>query len=210
MGPGLNVSHDPCPGAAAEQGDREALDHVHGDEDIDDSVELMTMAEIMNGKGTYYPGLLPLIYAYLESIHISKTDFTRIDAYLRFIQARSTGQIKTNAAWMRDFVTQHPDYKRDSVVTDCMAYDLVRVCDEIGRGLTVPSDLLGDAQITPIMPEDAYGCQLNRDRLTHSCRHHLLARYTGRMSRTDRVRSRSMSGASDALSPSSSAPAPSP
>ena len=41
--PGLNVSHDPCPGAAAEQGDREALDHVHGDEDIDDSVELMTM-----------------------------------------------------------------------------------------------------------------------------------------------------------------------
>ena len=38
----------------------------------------------------------------------------------------------TTAAWLRDFVTSHPDYKQDSVVTDEIAYDLVTACEDIG------------------------------------------------------------------------------
>ena len=38
----------------------------------------------------------------------------------------------TTAAWLRDFVTSHPDYKQDSVVTDEIAYDLVTACQDIG------------------------------------------------------------------------------
>ena len=32
------------------------------------SCEEMTMDEIFNGKGKYYPGLIPLVYAYLDYI----------------------------------------------------------------------------------------------------------------------------------------------
>jgi glutamate--cysteine ligase catalytic subunit len=31
----------------------------------------------------------------------------------------------TNATWMRHFVSNHPSYKHDSVVTDEIAYDLL-------------------------------------------------------------------------------------
>ena len=38
----------------------------------------------------------------------------------------------TTAAWLRHFVTTHPGYQKDSVVTDEIAYDLVVACQEIG------------------------------------------------------------------------------
>ena len=38
----------------------------------------------------------------------------------------------TTAAWLRHFVTTHPAYKNDSVVSDEIAYDLVVACQEIG------------------------------------------------------------------------------
>ena len=38
----------------------------------------------------------------------------------------------TTAAWLRHFVTRHPDYKQDSLVTKEIAYDMVVACQEIG------------------------------------------------------------------------------
>ena len=47
--------------------------------------EEMTMDEIFNGKDSYYPGLIPLIYAYLDYINFEKDTFQRIDQYLTYI-----------------------------------------------------------------------------------------------------------------------------
>lgn len=52
--------------------------------------------------------------------------------YLEHLRKRAAGEIMTTAAWLRQFVTSHPAYKKDSVVTDEIAYDLVVACQEIG------------------------------------------------------------------------------
>lgn len=35
---------------------------------------------------------------------------------------------------MRDFVTSHPDYKKDSVVSEKINYDLLYACNEMVQG----------------------------------------------------------------------------
>lgn len=40
----------------------------------------------------------------------------------------------TTAHWIRNFVTTHADYKRDSVVSERINYDLVRACAGITYG----------------------------------------------------------------------------
>lgn len=40
--------------------------HIHQE------YEEMTIAEIMMGKGSYFPGLIPLCYAYLDYIQCDK------------------------------------------------------------------------------------------------------------------------------------------
>lgn len=50
----------------------------------------------------------------------------------------------------------------------------------MGRGERVAADLLGEAEIDPVLAENAYGSQLARERLKGSCRHLLLCRYKNR------------------------------
>ncbi len=52
----------------------------------EDSCEEMTMAEIFNGKGEYFPGLLPLVYSYLDYIQCDAETFRRVEQYLQFIE----------------------------------------------------------------------------------------------------------------------------
>jgi glutamate--cysteine ligase catalytic subunit len=89
--------------------------------DEENSYEEMSMAEIMCGKGGYFPGLIPLVRAYLDCINCDKVTATRINAYLALIERRATGELVTPATWMRNFVRNHPDYKGDSVVSDSIA-----------------------------------------------------------------------------------------
>lgn len=58
--------------------------------------------------------------------------------YLDHLRKRAAGEVMTTAAWLRHFVTSHPGYHMDSVVTDDIAFDLVMACQEIGlvRGRT--------------------------------------------------------------------------
>ncbi len=51
----------------------------------EDSFEEMTINEIFNGKDVYFPGLIPLVYGYLEFIHCEYENYVKIDQYLRFI-----------------------------------------------------------------------------------------------------------------------------
>ena len=45
----------------------------------------MTIDEIFNGKDCYFPGLLPLAYAYLEFVKCDEETFVKIDQYLKFV-----------------------------------------------------------------------------------------------------------------------------
>ena len=51
----------------------------------EDGFEEMTLNEIMNGKDSYFPGLIPLIYGYMDFIKCEYETFTKLDQYLTFI-----------------------------------------------------------------------------------------------------------------------------
>lgn len=52
---------------------------------------------------------------------------------MTLICKRASGELKTTATWMREFVTNHPEYKQDSVVSDAIAHDLVMEFRAIGE-----------------------------------------------------------------------------
>jgi glutamate--cysteine ligase catalytic subunit len=87
----------------------------------ENAFEEMTMAQIMRGKGDYFPGLIPLILAYLDHINCDAVTLQRVTQYLDFIEQRATGELVTPATWMRNFVRNHPAYKGDSIVSDEIA-----------------------------------------------------------------------------------------
>ena len=111
--------------------------------------EEMTLDQIFNGTGKeqYYPGLIPLVYAYLDYINCDEETLGRVSKYLEFIKKRAKGELLTPATWMRKFVTQHADYKGDSVISEEIAYDLMMTCKGIGEGTISCPELLGDVRI---------------------------------------------------------------
>jgi len=127
---------------------------------LGDAYEEMTMNEVINGKGCYFPGLVPLCYAYLEHIECDSVSYAKLHSYLNFISRRASGELMTAAAWMRDFVRKHPEYKGDSVVTQGIAFDLMQACDEIGRGQQQCPELHGDVFIEPVVQEGSYDIPL--------------------------------------------------
>jgi len=102
---------------------------------IEDEYDEFTLSEIFNGKGETFPGLIQLIYAYLETIDLSETERHRIDEYMDLIKRRASGALQTPATWIRNFVRSHPAYKFDSVVSQEINYDLMVAVDEIERGV---------------------------------------------------------------------------
>ena len=144
------------------------------------SYEEMTIAEIMDGKGDHFPGLINLIYAYLDVIKCDQFTLSRVSLYLEHIRKRATGEIDTPATWIRKFVTSHPLYKKDSVVSDEICYDLVVACKEIGEGFRHEADLLGDIKIDEVVPEGAWTPQLDSRRLMNVETMKLISRYCQR------------------------------
>ena len=91
-----------------------------------------------------------------------------MDIYLDFINKRASGEILTGAAWMRNFVMNHPAYKHDSIVSQEIAYDmlykLVQVWfvywsdAQISTGQIQDKTLLGDVIISNTIEEDLTPC----------------------------------------------------
>merc|ERR1712151_677587 len=130
----------------------------------ENSYEEMTMEEIMTGKGNYFPGLIPLVYAYLDHINCDTITFERLDKYLNFIHKCVTGELVTPATWMRQLVKNHKSYNFDSVVTEEIGYDLMVACKQIGEGTLHVPELLGDMKIKQVTTEDAYDVKLDSRR----------------------------------------------
>jgi glutamate--cysteine ligase catalytic subunit len=115
----------------------------------EDCYEEMTLNEIFNGKLNYFPGLVPLIYAYLEHIECDKDPevFTRLDQYLQFVAGRARGDLITCATWQRNFIAAHPSYRQDSVVSSEVLYDLLMACKDIGEGNRACPEVYGNVVI---------------------------------------------------------------
>ena len=62
------------------------------------------------------------------------TTRSTLDRYLNFISKRASGENKTNARWIREFISSHPKYNCDSVVTEEINYDLLVELDKIAKG----------------------------------------------------------------------------
>lgn len=102
---------------------------------VEDEYSLMTIDEIINGQpnGTGFPGLIPLVESYLNSMNVDVETRCELARYLDLIRKRASGQLWTGAKWIREYVRSHAEYKRDSVVGEGLCYDLIRAVEEITR-----------------------------------------------------------------------------
>ncbi|RAL11244.1 glutamate--cysteine ligase [Aspergillus homomorphus CBS 101889] len=114
---------------------------------VESEYELMTISDIINGSADgSFPGLIPLVESYLNSVNVDVETRCSLASYLDLIRKRANGTLWTGAKWIREFVATHPDYKQDSVVSERICYDLVKAVDEMsvneGRNGTVGWELL--------------------------------------------------------------------
>ncbi len=110
----------------------------------DDSCVLMSINEIINGNGNQFPGLIPLMKQYLNSIELDVDTQCSIQQYLNLISDRASGKLNTTAQWIRNFVKEHHNYKHDSIVNDSIAYDLLMTANRIQKGELIIDQLVGD------------------------------------------------------------------
>jgi glutamate--cysteine ligase catalytic subunit len=99
---------------------------------VDSEFDLMTISDIVNGcaDGTF-PGLIPLVESYLNSVNVDVETRCFLASYLDLIRKRADGTLWTGARWIREFVAKHPSYKQDSVVSEEITYDLVKAVEEM-------------------------------------------------------------------------------
>lgn len=110
---------------------------------IKDEYALMSIAEIMNGSSSLpepsesnFPGLIPLVESYLDSMNVDVETRCELASYLELIKKRADGRLWTAAKWIRHFVDTHDAYKHDSVVDDRINHDLVGAVIAIENGGT--------------------------------------------------------------------------
>ncbi|EDS36750.1 glutamate-cysteine ligase [Culex quinquefasciatus] len=116
--------------------------HSNESNGLDAEYELMTIDQIINGKGCF-PGLVPLINSYLGSMDVDADTHCTIQQYLKLIQKRASGELLTTASWIRKEITEHEEYKHDSVVSERICYDLLKKGKDIQDGIRPCPELLG-------------------------------------------------------------------
>jgi glutamate--cysteine ligase catalytic subunit len=102
---------------------------------VEDEYEQMTINDIINGQTAPggFPGLIPLVENYLNSMNVDVETRCELAQYLDLIRKRADGRLWTAARWIREFVNKHPDYKQDSVVSDEVQFDLVKEVEAITK-----------------------------------------------------------------------------
>ena len=60
----------------------------------------------------------------------------------------AAGELLTPAKWIRNFISQHSDYKKDSIITEKITYDLMVACDKISKA-NMCVDLTGTLNSRP-------------------------------------------------------------
>lgn len=104
---------------------------------VDDEYCLMSIDEIINGTkldskaDNQFPGLIPLVESYLDSMNVDVATRCELASYLELIQKRADGSLWTASKWIREFVKEHAAYKGDSVVNDEINHDLIKAVIDI-------------------------------------------------------------------------------
>ncbi|KAL1592837.1 glutamate--cysteine ligase [Paraconiothyrium brasiliense] len=106
---------------------------------VEDEYEHMSINEVINGQTSSdsskdcFPGLIPLVESYLDSMNVDVETRCDLARYLDLIRKRADGTYWTAAKWIRHFVQSHPQYQKDSVVGDEITFDLVKAAEQITR-----------------------------------------------------------------------------
>ncbi|KAL9078963.1 MAG: hypothetical protein Q9159_007748, partial [Coniocarpon cinnabarinum] len=119
-----------------------ATDHAENSHPspVENEYTLMTINEIINGAKPSaddlnpFPGLLPLVESYLDSVNVNVEVRCELSEYLEVIKKRASGEWWTGAKWIREFVRSHPKYGNDSMVGRDVAYDLCVIAEKAGTG----------------------------------------------------------------------------
>lgn len=99
---------------------------------VEDEYTLMTVDEVINGKADCgFPGLLPLVESYLDSLNVDVETRCELAKYLRLVRGRANGSLWTAAKWIRHFVRDHKAYAMDSVVSEIITFDLIKAAEQI-------------------------------------------------------------------------------
>ena len=122
---------------------------------VEDEHSLMTIDEIINGQTDFgssdgcFPGLIPLVESYLNSVNVDVETRCELTRYLELIRKRASGHLWTGAKWIRHFVRGHRAYNSDSVVSEEICYDLLKAVKEItkyeGKGEGIGKEMLRGA-----------------------------------------------------------------
>ncbi len=118
---------------------------------IEEEYALMGIDEVMNGSNidseNDFPGLIPLVENYLDSMNVDVETRCELATYLSLIRRRANGKLWTAAKWIREFVKSHEDYKKDSVVGEQINHDLIGAViateNKCGKGVKNLEDFLG-------------------------------------------------------------------
>jgi glutamate--cysteine ligase catalytic subunit len=119
---------------------------------VEDEYRLMGLNEIINGteyarnvsssasvvadlgdEDDDFPGLIPIVEAYLDSMNIDVATRCELATYLDLIRRRASGELWTAARWIRHFVATHPQYGKDSAVSETVVQDLVGAVIAVGE-----------------------------------------------------------------------------
>ena len=110
----------------------EQIDHSRPSVPLDHGIALMSIDEIINGSPDH-PGMIPVMKRYLSTTDADDSAKRYILSKLDIVSARASGRSKTYATWQREFIASHPKYKKDSVVSQEIAYDLINAILSLSR-----------------------------------------------------------------------------
>ncbi|KAL0257984.1 glutamate--cysteine ligase [Diplodia seriata] len=95
---------------------------------------LLTVDEIVNGCAAFDGGLVGLVERYMADEGFGVAEREKLQPYLDLVRGRASGRLCTTAWFMRDFVTRHPEYARDSQVSEKICFDLMQEVVQITNG----------------------------------------------------------------------------
>ena len=84
----------------------------------------MSLKDILIGKNAC-GGLFGLIFKYVISTGVSNSQMDSIVRHFAILLGKADGRLPTGAAVIREFVANHSEYKKDSVVSEHIAVDLL-------------------------------------------------------------------------------------
>jgi glutamate--cysteine ligase catalytic subunit len=117
-------------------------DKINYEEDMKNNIKELTINEIFNGSKEYnYPGIIH--YLKLISSKIFNAE-KYCEKYLNFISKRASGELWTDAKYIRNFVLNHPKYNKDSIINEEINYDLIKHILKIQNKEIKPKELFGD------------------------------------------------------------------